>query len=88
MKPDVDPLQYQNPGWEPFRREFMEDRAMEERDLRLHTMGPLEWQGPGRGGLPDCAVKNGDSGQGIPTRASCSIGVEAVGNWSTGWKLG
>ena len=33
VKPDVDPLQHQNPGWEPFRREFMEDRAMERRDL-------------------------------------------------------
>ena len=42
MKLDVDPVQYLNPGWEPFKRESMEVRVMEEKDLRLHITEPQE----------------------------------------------
>lgn len=45
MKLDGDSLRYQNRGWEPFKREFLEGRVTDlrtGRDLQLHITEPKE----------------------------------------------
>ena len=81
---DEDLLQYQSRGLGRFRLEVMGLDAWVTIQGHLGTPHPghLGGFGPGRGGLPDCAVRDGDLGKGSPLEQAAQSVLRQLGTGS------